>query len=254
KVDQQQPKVDQQQPKVDQQQPKVEQQQTVSHNDVNINETNNEIDDVVQYGLFQCKDAQQDICVEKEVLIAKELATQSTLPCFTKPPQQIEDHYPFDSKLEQVFTLNFILSHKSEKDFECDIKFIQENFSDSKNSSSFKSSVNQLKSKLKQIPIQKPISTENGNSKYSLLESLIWIFGSARNCKHMKFHSSPPKSESQPISHFCETKLYHSITKQCSKGELPVCLLLYYDDFRKFRSTFGSTGGLYFTLASKYAC
>lgn len=104
---------------------------------------------------------------------------------------------------------------------------------------------------LEKIPTIKPISEENGNARFSLLQRLMWIFGDEKDCKHMRFHCKYINSDSQPITHFCQTKLFKEMKDKCTRGELPVCILLYYDDFRKFRGTYGSTGGLYFTLASK---
>jgi hypothetical protein len=84
---------------------------------------------------------------------------------------------------------------------------------------------------------------------YGFKERVARVMNTVELASQMYFHSpSTPLQQDEPVSEFYQTSAMREICKQCGSGVLPIVVLIFYDDFRKYRLAPGSCGGLYFTF------
>jgi hypothetical protein len=114
--------------------------------------------------------------------------------------------------------------------------------------------LNEIVTAVRQLPIPKSIQYNwcKKSAIYNLSETIVRVLNDLQDSSQMVWTYDDYKKEKNAI----HSELYHS-TAFCEyyllcrqEGSVPLVLILYYDDFRKFAKVAGSAGALYYTFAN----
>ncbi len=112
--------------------------------------------------------------------------------------------------------------------------------------------LDEIKQAVNHLPIMKPKndSKDKKSTIYDISENIVRILNDPKTSSQMiwSFDSSRANKSMSELYHSPGFQKYYL---QClSEGTVPLVMILYYDDFRKFSKSAGSAGALYYTFAN----